>query len=67
MSKKTAIYDEHIKLGAKIVEFAGFLMPIQYKDGIFSEVKKGTSDSGALRCFPYGRGGDKREECTCIY
>lgn len=40
MSKKTAIYDEHIKLGAKIVEFAGFLMPIQYKDGIFSEVKR---------------------------
>ncbi len=28
--KKTALYDIHKKLGAKIVEFGGFLMPIQY-------------------------------------
>ena len=29
--KKTALYEVHEKLGAKIVEFAGFLMPIQYR------------------------------------
>jgi len=34
--KKTALYDIHKKLGAKIVEFAGFYMPIQYK-GITDE------------------------------
>ncbi len=28
--KKTALYETHKKLGAKIVEFGGFLMPIQY-------------------------------------
>ncbi len=28
--KKTALYDEHVKLGARMVEFAGFMMPIQY-------------------------------------
>ena len=28
--KKTALYDEHVKLGAKIVPFAGWLMPVQY-------------------------------------
>lgn len=28
--KKTALYDEHLKLGAKIVPFAGWLMPVQY-------------------------------------
>ncbi len=28
--KKTALFEVHKKLGAKIVEFAGFLMPIQY-------------------------------------
>ena len=28
--KKTAFYNIHEKLGAKIVEFAGYLMPIQY-------------------------------------
>jgi len=28
--KKTALYDEHVNLGAKIVPFAGWLMPVQY-------------------------------------
>jgi len=28
--KKTCLYDEHVKLNAKIEEFAGFLMPIVY-------------------------------------
>jgi aminomethyltransferase len=28
--KKTALYDQHVKLGAKIVSFAGWLMPVQY-------------------------------------
>jgi aminomethyltransferase len=29
--KKTPLADEHVKLGAKMVDFAGWLMPIQYK------------------------------------
>jgi aminomethyltransferase len=28
--KKTALYDEHVRLGAKMVSFAGWLMPVQY-------------------------------------
>ena len=28
--KKTALYPIHVQLGARMVEFAGFLMPIQY-------------------------------------
>ncbi len=28
--KKTPLYEEHVKLGAKIVPFAGWLMPVQY-------------------------------------
>ncbi len=28
---KTALYDTHVKLGAKMVEFAGYLMPVQYR------------------------------------
>lgn len=28
--KKTALYEKHVKLGARIVEFAGFEMPVQY-------------------------------------
>ncbi len=30
MDKKTALYDKHVALGAKMVPFAGFLMPVQY-------------------------------------
>jgi aminomethyltransferase len=29
-TKTTALYDEHVKLGAKMVPFAGWLMPVQY-------------------------------------
>jgi len=31
ITKKTALYDIHKQLGAKLVEFAGYYMPIQYK------------------------------------
>src|SRR5512136_2607753 len=34
--KRTAFYDIHQALGAKIVEFAGFEMPVQYS-GIMEE------------------------------
>ena len=29
-TKKTALYNEHVMLGAKMVPFAGWLMPVQY-------------------------------------
>ncbi len=29
-TKTTALYNEHVKLGAKMVPFAGWLMPVQY-------------------------------------
>ncbi len=28
--KRTALYEKHVKLGARIVEFAGYEMPVQY-------------------------------------
>jgi aminomethyltransferase len=28
--KKTPLYDEHVRLGAKMVSFAGWVMPVQY-------------------------------------
>jgi aminomethyltransferase len=34
--KKTPLYDEHVRLGAKIVPFSGWLMPVQYT-GILEE------------------------------
>lgn len=37
--KKTAFYDQHIAAGAKMVEFAGYQMPIQYA-GIIAEHRR---------------------------
>ncbi|CCI48489.1 unnamed protein product [Albugo candida] len=31
---RTPLYDLHVELGGKMVSFAGYQMPIQYKDGI---------------------------------
>ena len=36
-AQKTALYNIHKNLGAKFVPFAGYEMPIQYKDGIVKE------------------------------
>jgi len=34
---KTALYDLHVELGAKIVQFAGYAMPVQYPLGVKGE------------------------------
>jgi len=36
MDRKTPLYDEHVKLGGKIVPFAGWLLPVQYS-GVIAE------------------------------
>ena len=35
--QRTALYHEHEKLGAKLVPFAGYEMPVQYPTGILTE------------------------------
>jgi aminomethyltransferase len=35
--KHTPLYDLHVDLGAKMVPFAGYAMPVQYSGGIISE------------------------------
>ena len=37
--KRTPLHDVHVALGAKIVPFAGFEMPVQYPQGITAEHK----------------------------
>jgi aminomethyltransferase len=37
--KKTPLYDVHVSLGAKMVPFAGFEMPVTYPSGISAEHK----------------------------
>ncbi len=36
-SRRTALYDAHVALGAKIVEFGGWHMPLSYPDGTIAE------------------------------
>ena len=31
MELKTPLYEEHVKAGGKIVPFAGYLLPVQYR------------------------------------
>ena len=35
--KRTSLYDEHVRLGARMVPFAGYDMPVQYPSGIITE------------------------------
>ena len=44
--KRTPLYHEHIALGAKMVPFAGWEMPIQYPTGIVSEHRAVRSAAG---------------------
>ena len=37
MEKKTPLYDIHVRYGGKIVEFGGFLLPVQYETGVIAE------------------------------
>jgi len=35
--KRTPLYDLHVRLGARMVAFAGYEMPVQYRSGILKE------------------------------
>lgn len=39
MAKRTALYDNHVAHGGKIVEFAGYDLPVQYEAGVVTEHK----------------------------
>ena len=43
--KKTALYQEHVRLGARLIPFGGWLMPVQYA-GIVQEHKAVRKDVG---------------------
>lgn len=44
---KTPLYDQHVALGARMVPFAGYDMPVQYPTGILTE-HKWTRESAGL-------------------
>jgi len=45
--KKTPLYEKHIELGGKIVEFAGWALPVQYKS-IIEEHEKVRNSAGVF-------------------
>ena len=47
---KTALYNLHLKHGAKFVPFAGYEMPIQYSKGIIEAHKSTRENAGILTC-----------------
>jgi len=47
-AKKTPLFNLHKIHGAKFVQFAGYEMPIQYKDGVIQEHKYTRSKSGVF-------------------
>jgi aminomethyltransferase len=44
--QKTALYDLHLELGARMVPFAGYLMPVQYPSGILAEHRHTRASAG---------------------
>ena len=46
--KRTPLYDTHVALGAKMVPFAGFEMPVQYPTGITAEHKAVREKAGVF-------------------
>lgn len=46
--KRTPFYDKHVALGAKMVSFGGFEMPIQYPKGIIAEHKAVREGGGGV-------------------
>jgi len=64
-TKKTGLYDFHVSHGAKMVEFAGFWMPVQYTS-MLEEHKKVRTTVGVFDVshmgFPHGRNRSARTE-----
>ncbi len=44
--KRTSLYGLHLSLGAKMVEFAGYEMPVQYQDGVLKEHNHARTKAG---------------------
>ncbi|MFS8541913.1 MAG: glycine cleavage system aminomethyltransferase GcvT, partial [Tissierellales bacterium] len=45
VAKKTPLYDEHVKLGGKIIDFAGWALPVQY-EGLIKEHEAVRNNAG---------------------
>lgn len=54
-AKRTVLYSKHLAGGAKMVDFAGYMMPIQYTEGIVAEHLWVRRNSGVFDVSHMGR------------
>ena len=52
-SKKTALFNAHENSGGKIIDFAGWCLPVQY-EGIIPEHEAVRNNAGLFRCISHG-------------
>lgn len=53
--KRTVLYDEHVKLGAKMIDFGGWDMPVNYPSGIVKEHLATRENAGLFDVSHMGR------------
>ncbi len=54
MAKRTPLYDLHVALGGRIVDFAGYELPVQYETGIIAEHNAVRTKAGFFDCSHMG-------------
>lgn len=54
MAKRTPLYDTHVALGGRIVDFAGYELPVQYETGIIAEHTAVRTKAGFFDCSHMG-------------
>ena len=54
--QRTPLYDLHVALGAKMVPFAGYEMPVQYPLGMLKEHLWTREKAGLFDVSPHGPG-----------
>lgn len=52
---QTALYDLHVELGAKMVPFAGYAMPVQYPLGVKANIFIPAPKPACLMSLTWGR------------
>lgn len=54
--RRTPLFDAHVRLGARMVPFAGYEMPVQYPDGIIAEHTHTRAAAGLFDVSHMGQG-----------
>ncbi len=60
--RRTALYDRHVAAGAKLVDFAGWEMPVQYPDGVRDRAHGRARALWHLRRLAHGRDRNRRPQ-----